>query len=165
MTKKGIGVSPGVAICQAVVVDAEEFDIPQRHVAAEHAQSEIERFHRAVTESRRELKELSDRTASRIGKETASIFDFHQTLLNDQTLHGKIIDSITAGQVSAEYVLIHVRQALSVLSNKIAQQTLFNIVDILDAISEVFRHGQEFLGVVPQNHRDGDNVCKAKARK
>jgi phosphotransferase system enzyme I (PtsI) len=146
MTKKGIGVSPGVAICQAVVVDAEEFDIPQRHVAAEHAQSEIERFHRAVTESRRELKELSDRTASRIGKETASIFDFHQTLLNDQTLHGKIIDSITAGQVSAEY-------AVAMVLRNYAKEFLAMPEYLADRVKDIYDIEKRLLGNLIGQHR------------
>jgi phosphotransferase system enzyme I (PtsI) len=103
--KKGIGVSPGVAICQAVVVDTEDFDIPQRRVPAEHAQQELARLRQAIDASREGLRDLSQRTADRIGKETASIFDFHLTLLEDQNLQGKIIDAITSNQVSAEYAV------------------------------------------------------------
>jgi phosphoenolpyruvate-protein phosphotransferase (PTS system enzyme I) len=103
--KKGIGVSPGVAICQAVVIDTEEFDIPQRRVPAEHAQQELTRLRQAIDASREGLKDLSQRTADRIGRETASIFEFHLTLLEDKNLQSKIIDAITSNQASAEYAV------------------------------------------------------------
>ena len=96
--KKGIGVSPGVAICQAVVIDTEDFDIPQRRVPVEHAQQELDRLRQAIDASREGLKQLSQRTADRIGRETASIFEFHLTLLDDKNLQSKIIDAITANQ-------------------------------------------------------------------
>ena len=103
--KKGIGVSPGVAICQAVVIDTEDFDIPQRRVPVEHAQQELDRLRQAIDASREGLKQLSQRTADRIGRETASIFEFHLTLLEDKNLQSKIIDAITANQASAEYAV------------------------------------------------------------
>ncbi|MHC4177001.1 MAG: phosphoenolpyruvate-utilizing N-terminal domain-containing protein, partial [Planctomycetota bacterium] len=92
--KKGIGVSPGVAICQAVVVDTEQLDIPQRQVPAEQAQTELERLRKATAISRKELQDISRRTAERIGRETAGIFDFHLSLLEDKSLQRKIQDII-----------------------------------------------------------------------
>jgi len=63
--KKGIGVSPGVAIAQAVVVDMEEFDIPHRQVAPEQAQAELARLRKAVAVSRKEILELRKNTAEK----------------------------------------------------------------------------------------------------
>ncbi len=106
--KKGIGVSPGVAICQAAVVDAEDFDIPLRHVPIDLAQAETARLRQSISDSKRELQELSKQTAERIGKETAGIFEFHLTLLEDKSLLRKFIDTITSEHVSAEYAVASV---------------------------------------------------------
>ncbi|MHC4562058.1 MAG: phosphoenolpyruvate--protein phosphotransferase [Planctomycetota bacterium] len=103
--KKGIGVSPGVAICQAVVVDTEQLDIPQRQVPAEQTQAELERLRKATAISRKELQDISRRTAERIGRETAGIFDFHLSLLEDKTLQRKIQDIIRDKLVTAEYAV------------------------------------------------------------
>ena len=46
--KKGIGVSPGVVISTAVVLDAEDLLIPERHVPPGRTTDEITRFHQAV---------------------------------------------------------------------------------------------------------------------
>jgi phosphoenolpyruvate-protein phosphotransferase (PTS system enzyme I) len=104
-TKKGIGVSPGIAIAPAVVVDAEEYDIPHREVPVDLAEAELARLKRAVDVSRTEILDLQQRTADRIGKETASIFDFHLGLLDDRVLLQKFSDTILSGHVTAEYAV------------------------------------------------------------
>ncbi len=103
--KKGIGVSPGVAIAPAVVIDTEEFDIPERHVPVDRAKAELTRLEKAVSISKREVLDLRKRTADRLGKETASIFDFHLGLLTDKVLHKKFADTILSGNVTAEYAV------------------------------------------------------------
>lgn len=105
IVKKGIGVSPGVGIAPAVILDAEEYDIPQRHVPVDRAKAELERLEHAVKTSRQELLDLRDRTAERLGKETAGIFDFHLGLLDDEALRGKFADTILSGHVTAEYAV------------------------------------------------------------
>ena len=104
-TKKGIGVSPGVAIGPAIVVDIEEYDIPRRHVPVDQAGAELDRLRQAVTVSKRDILNLRKRMARRIGKETAGIFDFHLGLLRDKVLNGKFSDTILTDHVTAEYAV------------------------------------------------------------
>ncbi|GAG29139.1 unnamed protein product, partial [marine sediment metagenome] len=103
--KEGIGVSPGVAVAQIVVIDTEEFDIPERHVPVDHAQSEMARLKTAIGVSRDELRDLRKRTAKRIGKEAAGIFDFHLGLLGDKVLFKKFEETVLTGHVTAEYAV------------------------------------------------------------
>ena len=103
--KKGIPVSPGVAVCPAVVMDTEEFDIPERHVPVDRAQAELDRLRRAAEVSKKEILDLQSRTAESIGEETARIFDFHLGLLSDKILHDKFADTILQGHVTAEYAV------------------------------------------------------------
>ncbi len=103
--KKGIGVSPGVAIAPAVIIDTEEFDIPERHVPVDHAQAELTRLRKAVALSKKEVLDLRKRTSEQLGKETASIFDFHLGLLDDKILTKKFSDTILGGHVTAEYAV------------------------------------------------------------
>jgi phosphotransferase system enzyme I (PtsI) len=103
--KKGIGVSPGVAVAPAVVVDTEEFDIPQRHVPVDHAQAELARLRKSVAVSKKEILDLKKRTAERIGKETASIFDFHLGMLDDKEMQKNFSETILGGHVTAEYAV------------------------------------------------------------
>src|SRR3954447_24310430 len=75
--KKGIGVSPGVVISTAIVLDAEDLLIPKRHVDEQQVAGEIERFDSAVNKSQAELFVLRDEVTQSHGKEIGGIFDFH----------------------------------------------------------------------------------------
>ncbi|RKX23542.1 MAG: phosphoenolpyruvate--protein phosphotransferase, partial [Candidatus Zixiibacteriota bacterium] len=84
--KKGIAVSPGVVIRPAVVLDAEEYHIPERHISPDRVDDELKRFEKALSQSTQELNELRSTTAKQLGNETAAIFDFHLALLKDKNL-------------------------------------------------------------------------------
>src|SRR3974390_2046303 len=96
--KKGIGVSPGVAICKARVLDAEEFNVPQRHVKPERVAEEAVRLRQALEDSSKERAALRDRAAMRLGTETAKIFDFHLALLSDPSLISKFEEMLAREQ-------------------------------------------------------------------
>jgi len=104
-TKKGIGVSPGVAIAPGLTLDTEEFDIPERHVPVDRARTELGRVRKALAISKKEILDLQKRTAERLGKETASIFDFHLGLTEDKVMQKKIAETILGGSVTAEYAV------------------------------------------------------------
>src|SRR3569833_2060251 len=84
--KKGIGVSPGVVISTAVVLDAEDLLIPRRSVPPEQAPAEIERLSSAITQANEDLARLRDRVTAEVGKEIGAIFDFHLGVLRDQSV-------------------------------------------------------------------------------
>ncbi len=138
--KKGIGVSPGVAIAPAIVVDAEEFDIPQRHVPVDHAQAELSRLRRAVTVSKREILDLQKRAVERIGRETASIFDFHLGLLQDKVLDKKFADTILNGHVAAEYAVATVLRGYAKEFLAMPQHFADRVKDVYDIEKRLLRN-------------------------
>ncbi len=109
--KKGIGVSPGVVISTAFVLDAEDFPIPERHIEAGTGQDEVERLRQAVTASQAEVMALRDRMADSVGEETAAIFDFHFGMLQDKRLLGEITEAIETNYVTAEHAVSTVFRA------------------------------------------------------
>ncbi|MFP4052940.1 MAG: phosphoenolpyruvate--protein phosphotransferase [Phycisphaerae bacterium] len=138
--KKGIGVSPGVAIAPAVVVDAEEFDIPQRHVPVDHAQAELARLRRAISVSKKEILDLQKRAIERIGKETASIFDFHLGLLDDKILDKKFADTILNGHVAAEYAVATVLRGYAKEFLAMPQHFADRVKDVYDIEKRLLRN-------------------------
>ena len=66
--KKGIGVSPGVVIGTAVVLDAEDLVVPRRQVEASETGAEAERLGRAIAESMVDLTELRNAVTDKHGK-------------------------------------------------------------------------------------------------
>lgn len=138
--KKGIGVSPGVSIAQAVVVDTEEFDIPLRHVPVDLAATEVDRLHKAIKVSQREIKDLQQRTADKIGKETASIFDFHLGLLQDNVLIQKFTDTIIGGNVTSEYAVATILRGYAKEFLAMPQYLADRVKDVYDIEKRLLRN-------------------------
>ncbi len=104
--KKGIGVSPGVVISTAVVLDAEDLVIPQRHVTdPAHAPREVERLEDALRTSAAELTALRQTATGEHGKEIGGIFNFHLGILKDKTLINQILVEIRTQNATAEYAV------------------------------------------------------------
>ncbi|MBN1555437.1 MAG: phosphoenolpyruvate--protein phosphotransferase [Phycisphaerae bacterium] len=138
--KKGIGVSPGVAISQVVVIDNEDFDIPERHVPVDHAQNELDRLDQAISFSKQEILDLQKRTVERIGKEAASIFDFHLGLLDDKVLYKKFKDTIHSGHVTAEYAVATVLRAYAREFLAMPQYLAERVKDVYDIEKKLLRN-------------------------
>jgi phosphotransferase system enzyme I (PtsI) len=113
--KKGIGVSPGVVICTAVVLDAEDLLVPKRTIADDQLEAETQRLHKSLVESAFDLNHLRDQVTDSHGKEIGGIFDFHIGILNDKALINQILKEIRGQKTTAEY-------AVSVVMRKYANQ-------------------------------------------
>jgi phosphotransferase system enzyme I (PtsI) len=109
--KKGIAVSPGVAIADAVVLNAEDYRIPYKTVSPERVASEHERINRAFDTSLEELEELRTQLAEKFGQDTAAIFDFHTGVLKHGRLRQQVLDTITERKHSAAYAVSIVMQS------------------------------------------------------
>jgi phosphotransferase system enzyme I (PtsI) len=103
--KKGIGVSPGVVISTAVVLDAENLVIPKRQIASADAETEAARFSEVLRQTLEDRTRLREDVASRQGKEIAGIFDFHLGILRDKSLIDQIIAEIRSHHITAEYAV------------------------------------------------------------
>lgn len=103
--KKGIGVSPGVVISTAVVLDAEDLAIPRRHVEGAEVEREVVRFHDGVGKSLVELSTLRASMTERYSKEIGGILDFHIGLLKDRSILDSVVATIRNQKVTAEYAV------------------------------------------------------------
>lgn len=103
--KKGIGVSPGVIICTAVVLDAEYLVIPKRIVPTEQIDAELQRLSDAVAHAVQDVGLLRDGVSGDIGREIGSIFDFHIAVLRDKSVLGQIASEIKTHHTTAEYAV------------------------------------------------------------
>jgi phosphotransferase system enzyme I (PtsI) len=147
--KKGIGVSPGVAICTAVVLDAEALVIPRRSIAPGDVTSEIERFGRAATQTIVGLQQLRDDVLGRHGKQIGAIFDFHIGLLKDPTLVNSITAEIKNQKVSAEYAVSTVMRGLA---NKFQQTPNPYFADRIKDIHDIEK--SLLRNLIGQKHAD-----------
>jgi phosphotransferase system enzyme I (PtsI) len=158
--KKGIGVSPGVAVAPAVVLDIEEFDVPERHVPHDHAQAELSRLRKATAVSKREILDLRRSSVERIGQQTAGIFDFHLALLEDPALFEKFSDTILGGNVTAEYAVATILRAYAREFLHMPEYLADRVKDIYDIEKRLLRN---LTGQIHQSleHMTEDRVVLA----
>jgi phosphotransferase system enzyme I (PtsI) len=147
--KKGIGVSPGVVISTAVVLDAEDLRIPKRVVEASQVPAEIERLNQAIADSVVELANLRETVTSNISKEIGEIFAVHLGILGDRKVTSDIVEEIRKQQVTAEYAVSVVMRRIAGQFAKMADRYMSERVkDIYDIEKRVLRK------LVGQKHED-----------
>lgn len=100
---RGIAVGPGIAIGEAVVLDAEDFRIPCRSVARAAVEQEIEKFRQAVEYSIAELERQTQWLLGNLGREAANVFAWHIGVLKDAKLQQGILRNIQEKAYSAAY--------------------------------------------------------------
>src|SRR5947209_19408776 len=103
--KKGIGVSPGVVVGTAVVLDAEDLLIPKRQIDIAQVPAEIDRFRQAIAQSARELGAQRDEVSAKYGQEIGGIFGVHLGLLADKSILKQVESEIRDRHATAEYAV------------------------------------------------------------
>ena len=102
---KGIGVSQGVAICSAVVLDAEEYRIPQRIIPRSQRRGEVQRLRQGFLDATEEVSNLQVTQADAWDSRIKDIFAVHLHFLRDRTLRRQISDLINDKSYTAEYAV------------------------------------------------------------
>jgi phosphotransferase system enzyme I (PtsI) len=104
MELRGIGVSPGIAAGEAVVVEREAVPVFRLLLPADQVEAEGDRLRRALEESRGQLARIRDTLAREYGGAHA-IFDAHLLMLEDPLLVDRALAVIREQRVNAEWSL------------------------------------------------------------
>lgn len=100
---RGISVAPGVAIGEAVVLEAEDYRIPFRTVSADRVEDELQLLGRAIETSLSELAQQAEVISAQLGRDAATVFDWHVGVLRDTRLRGSIEQIIREKSAAAAY--------------------------------------------------------------
>jgi phosphotransferase system enzyme I (PtsI) len=111
-TYKGIGVSPGIAIGRAVIIERREAAVYRVPIREEEVESEITRFNESLEKTRVQLHDLAQRVSRSMGDEYASIFQAHAMMVSDPSFADKVLQKIESEQVNAEWALAEVQEEL-----------------------------------------------------
>ena len=103
LVKRGIAVSPGVAIGRALVMGAETFRIPTQYVRVDAVEAELERFHAALAKVEQELGENARAASDELGDQFGAIFAAHGQLIRDPTLVREIETYVRERNYSPEF--------------------------------------------------------------
>ena len=103
--KKGVAVSPGIAIAKALIIDSEDYRIPRRSIEPPQRITEIQRVRDAFKDAIGELTQLeAAQDKSQEGK-IQDIFAVHLRFLHDRSLRKRITDLVHSELVTAEYAV------------------------------------------------------------
>src|SRR6266567_2596567 len=116
-TYKGIGVSPGIAIGRAVIIEKRVASVYRVPIRDEEVDGEVTRFMEALEKTQCELLELKQKVSRSMGDEYASIFDAHAMIVSDASFSDKVVQKIEEEQVNAEWALSEVEEELQARFN------------------------------------------------
>jgi len=102
---KGIGVTPGIIIGKAYLVDRRKIEAPARVIQESHIPQEIERFQEAVEESKKQLRLAKDKLLHEDAAGPSYILDVHLLLLEDKNLIENTVETIRQSWINSEWAL------------------------------------------------------------
>src|SRR5260370_31261168 len=103
--KRGVPVSPGVAVARAYVMDEVFASREPNQLDVGALSGEITRLDEACAAATQELDNMIARVSSQVGEEEAAIFRAHRTLLRDPALLGKVKSIILNPRVDSRTAL------------------------------------------------------------
>jgi phosphotransferase system enzyme I (PtsI) len=148
--KRGIAVSPGVAIGPALLLDTEFYFIPQRFVDGDRLEEELVRLRRAIDIAVAEARENEQAITEKLGRQYGAIFGAHALLLGDQTLAGEIEQQIKKHGYAAEHAASRViRSHVKTLEGLGRAHFAARVADLYDIekclLRHLFGHRREYL--------------------
>src|SRR5438105_2893778 len=106
--KRGIPVSPGVAIGPALVLDTDLFRIPQRSVTAQAVPDELGRLRQALAAAAAAARSQQQTISDRLGKQYGAVFGAHALLVEDPSLTREVETLVREQHFAAEYAVSRV---------------------------------------------------------
>jgi phosphotransferase system enzyme I (PtsI) len=100
---KGLGVSPGIGIGNAFIIDKKTMNIERKHVI--DTDSEIKRLRNALEIGKSQLNELYLKTLEEVGEKEAQIFKSHEMMLEDDTFSTDVEVRIKNENINAEFAI------------------------------------------------------------
>jgi len=121
---RGIGVSPGIVIGKAFLVDRWKVKVQKSTIKKSEVKKEIARFRQAVEQARVQLERIKEKIAREVPDKTYTyIIDVHLLILADEMLINETIKLIQQERVNAEWAL---------------DQVLSHFANIFDAIDDQY---------------------------
>ncbi|MBL8793473.1 MAG: phosphoenolpyruvate--protein phosphotransferase [Planctomycetia bacterium] len=139
--KRGVPVSPGVAVARAYCVDQVLARREPNTLDIAALSGEISRFDTACAAAAGELDVIIGRVTQEVGKEQADIFQVHRLLLRDPALIGRVKAAILNRQVDAESALHELLDEYTAAFSKIDDEYLKErMADIRDVVGRLLGH-------------------------
>ncbi len=132
----GLGVSPGISIGESFVYNRARRGIVDRRVPTQQIPEEVERFRRALEDSRNQLRELKAGVTSARLRDHVYIIDTHLLILEDEMLVDGTIEHIEQHRLNAESALKRTLDKFREFFDSIEDEYLRDRRSDIDSIGE-----------------------------
>ncbi len=105
-TVQATPVASGIAIGRVMLIHKKNFGDGNVSIAPQEVEFELERFHKALAITRKQLQELQDTLRRKLRDTEAGIFDAHLLLVEDYTMTTEVERTISEELVNAESAII-----------------------------------------------------------
>lgn len=157
---KGLGVSPGIGIGKAFIIDKGPINIIKNYV--NDAEKELDRLMTAFETAKEQLKELYISSIDELGEKEAQIFKSHEMMLEDDTFISDVENRIKEEGVNAEFALNETSNVYIEMFQNIEDEYLRErSEDIKDVMNRVIRI---LMGItsVDFSHLEENSIIVAK---
>ncbi len=131
---RGISVAQGIAIGEAVVLEAEDYRIPYRTVPEEAVQAELDRLDQSISASITEVQDQAKWMDENLGRDAANVFDWHVGVLQDKNLRSNIEKLINDKHSAAAYatstVMRNYQRRFMQMSDPLLMERIRDVQDI-----------------------------------
>ncbi len=149
--RKGIGVSPGVAVGSAYCIHEIFVNPVTRRIADNEVLGELTRYDRARDATAADLHSLYLKVASQVGAAEAAIFQVHESILHDPAVTAKIRARIADQRLTAETALHEVLHEYTALFEHTNDDYLKErVADLRDVVIRLSGHLSEVLQPTPE---------------
>ncbi|MBI5365974.1 MAG: phosphoenolpyruvate--protein phosphotransferase [Planctomycetes bacterium] len=139
--RRGIPVSPGIAIGEAFVLDSEDSPITRRVIEEHGIRAELDRFSAACDQAIAEIFESVKKLPKSLHGEVAPIIESHAKILQDKSLQLQITSGIEKNRHNAEYEVSRVFRSFVKRLQATGNQMFENrVVDLLDIERRLIRN-------------------------
>lgn len=144
---RGIGVSPGIAMGEALLPKRVVFTSRKEIIADEQVPAELERLRRALERTRADLVRIKDGVREKAGPDSSLIFEAHLLILEDPSLVGGLEGVIRDEKARAEWALskanARFEQLFESLTDDYFRQRKSDVSDVLKRVYRNLENNRE----------------------
>jgi phosphoenolpyruvate-protein phosphotransferase (PTS system enzyme I) len=138
----GIGVSQGIAIGPAHLIQEKALIVKPRTIPGKEIPVELKRFEKAIERTAAAIQKIQRRADKVTPSHQAEIFDVHLSLLQDPMLVDRTRELISSQRINSDYALLQALQEYQKLFNQLGDETL---QDRLADVKDVGKRLIEFI--------------------
>jgi phosphotransferase system enzyme I (PtsI) len=156
---RGIGVSEGIALGPALLVEREVTPVLRLLLPPEAVEPERQRLREAVAASQRQIQSIRERLAREASAPHAYIFDAHLLMLEDPLLMDRAMTVVQDHRVNAEWALRAVADQLHALFDELTDDYLRErSSDLDDVLGRILLNLGGMSGAPKLSHLPGSYV-------